>query len=246
MVVGLAARPTDLDTQHPKLDADLADRPLFRRGIPLTQALRAIGINMDKGYILFGVEVYAAGGREPTVDLDIPAGATTRGALRAVFHQLPQYEFAILSPHFVSVYPKAALADPNDPLNVRASQFQVAGERAGVILTWPERFIPELAKRSAPTASGGPTSKHIDLYVGPVAGGPVVNLTLRNVTVRQILDAVSEATQGSGPHDAPLGWEYSFDPRSSFAPGGIQSWRLLMTLPHNWLDQVRKSGTSAP
>ena len=245
-IIALGLRPRSVagSSQAPTLNAVLRYRALFVRGIPLTEALRTIGADVEKGYISFGVEVYVTAGKEPVVDLDVPPGASVDDVRRQLSRQLPQYEFDIVSPHLVSVCPKVAMRDPKDPLNIRVLRFDANGEAAGAILTWPERFIPELRQRTG--SQGGADNKHIDLYVGPVAVGTAVKLSLRNVTVRQILCAVSEATEDTGPKDVPLGWEYSFDPQMMFKPGAVQSWRLLMTFPHNWAEQVREGPDKVP
>ena len=138
------------------------------------------------------------------------------------------------------------MAERGDPLNLKVKRFDVKGARAGAILTWPERFIPELNDRNRTRSPKGEKTNHIDIYVGPVAGGPAITLHLRNVTVREILNSVSEATEKTASKQTPLGWAYS--PPSKSAPGkaAVEYWRLLETLPSNWLEQLHGRGNAPP
>lgn len=230
----------------PSLSARTGSAPLKARQVPLTQALKMLAVNLERDYILFGGEVYRDEGKEPLVDVDIPPYSDAEEGLRRIFAQLPPYTFAVLSQHLVSVYPKKAIDDPTDPLNLKIRSFDVEGQRAGLILTWPERFIPELKARTSSSASEDEKTHHIDIYVGSVAGGPTVTLHLKDVTVRQILNAVSEATEKSVPREEPMGWVYSPAARSPSGKGEVEYWRLFMTLPHNWLEQARGRGQNLP
>jgi len=240
----LAPCPVALTEDAPALDARLGGAPLVRRGITLTQALRVLGASTERGYASFGVEEYVSGGKEPTVDLDVRPAAMLEEGLRQILNQLPMYSYRVLSPHFVAIFPKNAVSDANDPLNIMVSRFDVDGITAGIILEWPDGFIPELKARFGPAATGN--AKRVDLYVGGVAGGATINMHLRNVTVREILNTVGEAAEKRPFQAYPFGWEYSFDPKTSFGPGGVESWKALMTLPSNWIEQAREAGVSAP
>jgi hypothetical protein len=243
--VCLKAQPPRNEGNKPTLEARIGKAPPARRHLPLMQALATIGVSVAEGYVLFGVEIRHEHGAEPVVDLALQPGANVEDELRRLFEQLPQYSFTAKSNHFVSIYPKAAMTDPDDPLNLRVKRFDVDGAQAGLIFTWPELFVPELKEKLTPGSTKAPNPKHVDLYVGPVAVGPLVTLHLRNVTVREILDAASQATEGAAFPEAPLGWSFAFDPKSISA-GGVVYWRLFMTLPHNWGEQARRMGTHAP
>lgn len=227
-----------LEGQQITLDAQMGSEALVRPKIPLSQALRTVSIEVQKGYLSYGAEIYLTGGREPIVNLALQPNSTAQAVLREIFDQLPEYRFRILSDHFVSIYPKAAITDPNDPLNLKIDRFDVSGEKAGLILTWPERFIPKLKARLTPPSERVGHEKHIDLYVGPVAGGTDIALHLENVTVREILNAVSGFTQREGLNGTPLGWLYAFDPASNAKVGYVQYWRCMINLPHNRTQQL--------
>jgi hypothetical protein len=72
--------------------------------------------------------------------------------------------------------------------------------------------------------------------------GPLVTLHLRDVTVRQILNAVSKTTEKAAPKEGAWGWVYSPVPKSPSIQGAVDYWRLFGTMPHNWLEQVHERG----
>lgn len=215
--------------------------PLSGENVPLTLALQELGNRIRGGYVLFGVEVQKINGLEPTVKLSTDTGATLGDALRQITKQLPGYQFEVVSEHLINFYPTSARSDPANPLNKRVPRFDVNSQRAGLILSWPERFIPELSGPEAHASKNGSSSGlHIDLFVGAVAIGTVVTLHLRDVSVRQILNAVSEVTDAHPEVDTPLGWEYSYQPPSAPGQESVRAWRLLMTLPTDWHQQMEK------
>lgn len=238
IVVSPSARASASSREGPRLSARTGGIPIKVSHAPLTQALKALGVKTEHGYIVFGVEVYKKEGKEPIVDLNIPPHTNAEEGLRRIFKQLPEYTFTVVSEHLVSVYPRAAMADRADPLNLRVRCFDVESERAGVILTWPERFIPELKNRTAAALPESGKAHHIDIYVGPVAVGPLVTLHLRDVTVRQILNAVSAATEKSAPKEGTWGWVHSRVPKSPSGKGSVGKWRLFGTMLHNWPEQM--------
>jgi hypothetical protein len=208
--------------------------------VPLTLALQQLGGAIRGGYVLFGIEVQTVDGKEPTVKLGIEPGTTLGDALRQLLAQVPGYRAEVISDRLVNIYPVAAKGDPSDLLNMRVAGFDVVSQRAGVILSWPERFIPELYQRLAASKTPG-SGQHIDLYVGAVAIGPEITLHLSNVTVRQILNAVTEASDANAGVEAPLGWECSYEAKTAAGRGVPNTWRLLTTLPPDWREHVEES-----
>jgi hypothetical protein len=213
--------------------------------VPFTLALQQLGGATRGGYVLFGIEVQTVDGKEPTVKLGIEPGTAFGDALRQLLVQVPGYRVEIISDHLVNIYPATAKGDPNDLLNLRVPRFDVESQRAGVILSWPERFIPELYQRLAANKTSG-SGQHIDLYVGAVAIGPEITLHLSNVTVRQILNAVTEAADANAGVEAPLGWECSYEAKAAAGRGVLNTWRLLTTLPPDWREHVGKSRQDGP
>ena len=172
--------------------------------------------------------------------LGIEPGTAFGDALRQLLAQVPGYRVEVISDRLVNVYPASAEGDPNDLLNTLVPRFDVVSQRAGVILSWPERFVPELYQRLAASKASG-SAQHIDLYVGAVAIGPEITLHLRNVTVRQILNAVTEASDANAGVEAPVGWECSYEAKAAVGSGARNTWRLLTTLPPDWKEHVKES-----
>jgi hypothetical protein len=125
--------------------------------------------------------------------------------------------------------------DPNDVLNLRIPQFDVDGEHAGTILGFPTMFIPELRAKLAPPTPG---QQQLFMYIGPVPPGPTVTLHLRDVTVREILNAVTVATEkpeGDGDDDYPFCWMY----RTRTETGEKKPyWGVFFSLPPHWRELI--------
>jgi len=162
---------------------------------------------MRSHFLTFGIELtvvdYPDG---PMVISSQPRGGTVGEFLRDLFRQAPTYEYEVISEHTVSVYPKGAKEDPNDILNLRIPRFDVDDQDAGPILGFPDMFIPELQAKLFPPTPG---QDQLFQYIGGVVPGPKVTLHLRDVTVREILNAVTVATEnpkGDGRDDYPVSW----------------------------------------
>lgn len=211
--------------------SDLAPR-LVRA--PLPSALERIGLAVQRGHVLFGVEVMQRDSAEPTATANLSPKITVEQALRQVLSGAG-YDFRAVSPHLIEVFPRGADRDPQDLMNLRVARFDVSGVQAGSILSRPGDFIPRLrSKLTLRTGMRGGTLGSIMTDVGP----PPITLHLRNVTVRQILDAVSEATENRTKPYAPLSWLYTFNPTPGLSPDAAHVWRAIYTVP---ADRHRRS-----
>lgn len=224
--------------------ADLLQLPLFpvhlvRKDIPVTRGLEEVGIEVRNGYVVFGVELHLKGGKEPLVSLDLPPGSKLGDALRQILRQLPEYGYEVVGQHVVNVYAAKMKNDPRSVLNLRVERFDITNEQPSSVLSQPQLFIPELRQRLTPAMSGSPRPTGT---AGVIVRGtePPVSLHLRNVTLRQILSAISEATEGSPSNYSPLGWVYSFEPNPALPAGGKHSWMWLISVPHNWKEEAEK------
>lgn len=236
MLIG--SHPSLGDEKTGLLSLRLLPGPPSGEKIPLSDALQHLGGSVRGGYVLFGTEIILKDGKEPTVTLEVKAGADLGSALRGVLDQLDGYGMEVISDHLVDIYPRRCRTDPGDALNLRVPTFSVVGKPAGAILAAPERFVPELKERLTPPLEPG--VHRLELYVVAInQSGPLVTLQLQNVTVRQILNAVSNATEGYGPPDIPQGWAYLSepDPNSSVPK---HSWKPLYSLPRDW--RLRQKG----
>jgi hypothetical protein len=183
---------------------------------------------------LFGLEEALTDGKEPIVSLQVRADTTLGAALREILAQLPPYEMEVVSDHLIDLRPKGAKADPDGILNLRIPTFEAVSTAAYGILDAPRDLIPELNQALRPKPEPG--KQVIELYSGGYHGGPPATLHLKNVTVRDILNAASVATEPSfDDHkpDAPRGWIFAFDPNPP--PGKSRySWRSFFCLPSYW------------
>ncbi|HEV8524381.1 MAG TPA: hypothetical protein VGQ71_07760 [Terriglobales bacterium] len=210
--------------------------PISRNGVPLSNALSEVGRYVDGGYVLFGIELLLDRGKEPTVDLKLQSGATLEEALRHVVQQLPEYRFQVVGPNLVNVFPRKWQTDPRNPLNLKVSRFDVTDVPPANILSRPEEYVPELQARLRQPDSKGYFGRGIS-SLGPRN----ITLHLKNVTVRQVLNAVSVAS-GSKSHatHGPLGWVYRFDPNSG-SPDRMHSWDFHFSTPPKWRQEHETS-----
>ncbi|MFQ5664111.1 MAG: hypothetical protein ACE5HL_09780 [Terriglobia bacterium] len=213
---------------------------LVRENIALTEALAEVGVRVREGYVLFGIEVHLKEGKEPTVRLELEPGSTLGDALRQIFRQLPNYRFEIAGERLINIYPVGAKEDPDDILNVHVARFDVVDEQPSSLLSRPKDFIPELKDRLTPERTGPPRPSG---YFGvvPTGTGPTVTVHLRNVTVRQILNAVTEAMEEFPPDYMPVGWVYSFEGDPASPIGGEHSWMFHWSVPSSWKEEAAKS-----
>jgi hypothetical protein len=211
--------------------------------ISLSDALGQLGGCVQGGYVLFGLEEVLRGGKEPTLraaELKIKQGMTVGDALRQIIRQLPPYEVEPISGHLVDVFPKGAKRDPNDLMNLRIPAFDASDMDTYTILGRPRDAIPALD--AALTPKQEPGKRLLTLYFGGYhSPGPRVTLHLKNVTVREILNAASVASESSFPQSAALGWTYTFDPGRPLISGYRYTWGTLYSLPAGWKYKMRKN-----
>jgi len=227
LLLALVGLPLAVPERQRLLALTLFPVPLVLQNVPVTRALGEVGVFVQHGYALFGVELRLTDGQEPRVSIDLPAGSTLGDALRQILKQLPGYDFEIVSAHLINMYPRGAKQDPGDLLNMRVAQFDVHEAAPEDIMTRPQEFIRALKEVLYPEKPG---------WLGGIhSAGPYnLNLHLQNVTVRDILNAASQATESFPGDLSPLGWVYTFQPKPGLPAGGVHSWNALQTAPRDW------------
>ena len=221
------------------VEAKVIEGPMASRTMTFTDALKAGAMALRSHFLNFGIELADRDSvAEPVVFSAPPQGGTVGEYIENIFDQVPTYEYEIVSQHTVSVFPRGAKDDPHNILNLRVPRFDVQDQHAGWILGFPSMFIPELDARLFPPTPGKQHKQHITMFIGPVPQGPKVTVHLRDVSIREILNAVSVATErpkGDGRDDAPYGWIYR-----STTPAGEKKpyFGVIATLPPNWRDLV--------
>jgi hypothetical protein len=173
-------------------------------------------------------------GKEPTVDLKLAEGATLSDALRDVMRQVPAYTLEVVSEHMIDIYPTGAKDDARDPLNLRVERFDFLDERPGTLLSRPEAYILELRVRLVQRTVGPPYPAEYPGIMMFSALEPRITLHLRSVTVREILNAASEAVQAFPPARLPSCWSSLLHPDLVWAVGGTYSWRPFGCVPKDW------------
>src|SRR5574337_1215307 len=158
----------------------------------------------------------------------------------------PRYEYDVIEGHaidsslsgsMVEIRPKGALKNPDDLLNIKVEDYKVDARTAGAIeaIEHISEDAPELmaflrqkheewVKKTGCQPGGFPGS----IMSGNMPPPPFV-LELHDVTVRQILDAISlKSIQRfkEGKNYGPVGWEYNFviKPNASTGLGGVPTW----------------------
>lgn len=228
--------PVHLQKAGQVYDKSLLDLSLFpalitRNNLALSQALGTIGADVQGGYVLFGVELHTKDGNEPLVSVNLPPGSHLRDGVRQIMVQIPGYEYKLVSEHMINIYPSGAERDPKDLLNTPVPQFDAISVDPIQILTTPSEYIPELEARLQPRTSAQPYG-----YGGVRTRSkvPAVTLHLKNTTVREILNAASEAMEEFPPQYPPVGWAYLLQPDPSLPAGGKHSWMFIFSASNNW------------
>lgn len=209
------------------LDLSLFPAPITGNNLALSQALGTIGVYVQGGYVLFGVELQT----KPLVSVNLTPGSHLRDGLHQIMVQIPGYEYKLVSEHMINIDPSGAEKDSKDLLNTPVPQFDAISVDPTQILTSPSEYIPELEAKLQPRTPGQPYG-----YGGVRARSnvPAVTLHLRNTTVRAILNAASEAMEEFPPQTQPVGWAYLFQRDPSLPAGGKHSWMFIFSASKNW------------
>jgi Tfp pilus assembly protein PilP len=211
----------------------------------------------DYRHVLIGFEQvpHREGEKRAPISLKIDAG-TLGNVVQRLCQADPRYEYQVvespvgqpkLKGFMIEVRPRGAVNNPADILNMRVGDYEVdsnitaAGaisrisQDAPELREYLERKAEEWAQRKG-THSG---------EIGAIMSGNMVpprfTLRLRDVTVRQILDAISLKSieiyreepdvdsRGMRGKPYPTGWRYNFviNPDASTGIGGIPEWTAL-------------------
>jgi hypothetical protein len=242
-MAGLAAA-----AQRGTLDATVVQHRLASRAVGVHQGspdavLSKLGEGLN-GTVLFAVEMIKRDSTAPAVAVRVKGAQRLRDSLDEVVRQLPGYEYELISEQLISVRPRGAKTDPTNILNTIVARVDLIDEPPGNVLGYPDDYIPELKTRMKGSSRPSQLS-------APRRPGRGITLHLNNVTVREILNAVSEASiqqqqrpgkQGrpEPPRLEPLGWTYSFDPATE-----THHWKWLRSLPFNWEELLTREALAA-
>jgi hypothetical protein len=206
--------------------------PLVLKRVPLSRALTEVAVQVRGGYVLFGAEIWLADGVEPSVSINLPSGSRLGDALHQIFLGAPSYTFEVISKHLIDVYPVNAKHNPSDALNLQVARFDFDREPEWIIND-VEEVIPGLKVFLLEKKSGPPLPPEgwSEISIGVE---PKIALHLRDVTVRQILNALSEAEEAYPAQWQPMGWLVTIQPDASFVSGGKYSFHELVGVSDAW------------
>jgi hypothetical protein len=141
----------------------------------------------------------------------------------------PRYTYEVVSDALINVFPRGAKSDPNNLLNITVQDFEFDGRALphGLITKIdelaPEGYARKTRKTGRPLGSAG------SILSGEFSLAPKISLTLQNVTVREILNAIVLYSVKLPPEQlgwAPISWKYEFiiDPDAPTGLGGYPRW----------------------
>lgn len=212
--------------------------------VDMEEALRQLR-RKDYTRIIIGFEKIPsrADQQEPRISLDLTH--TTVGAvLEQICKTDQRYTYAVINNALLNVFPRGPRTDSQNLLNIRVRRFSVHGAHTteGVIRNIAD-FAPELREYLQRKRNEYYAKQGVSPGVSPGASmsgnrTPEFNLELRNMTVREILNAIvlhsarvyrEEAPGDTGWKAPPASWKYEFKMDSS-APtglGGTPTWDTL-------------------
>jgi hypothetical protein len=151
----------------------------------------------------------------------------------------PRYAFEVMNDsRIVNVYLTNARSDPRNLLNVRVSRFDVDGHvHPQTLIRSIDRYAPELGdyldqKRREHWARTGLPRAFPGSVLSGDAPAPKVSIHLRDLTIREILNAIvlytSDHRHALG-FSFPLSWKYEFvvDPAAPTGLGGKPKWDIF-------------------
>ncbi len=165
------------------------------------------------------------------------ASGTVGEILKRLCKADARYDFEVVQGVLIHVFPKGARGDPRDLLNMKISRFEIHDKILPQNLIYQiSGTAPELKDYLDARAEGWARKKGRTLgYPGSIMSGngslPEVNVDLKDVTVRQILDHAAmlslELSKGGRAYGwSPTGWKYEFviDPDAPTGLGGYPRW----------------------
>ncbi|MCI0623355.1 MAG: hypothetical protein L0387_17135 [Acidobacteria bacterium] len=149
----------------------------------------------------------------------------------------PRYTYEFSGETFINVFPLGAKVDPTNLLNLRVKHAVINEKRRPeVVIRRIPDFAPELAKYLEDMAKE--QAKRTGIPYGTVGSrmrgnmDPQISLEFRNMTVREILNAVSLFSADlyrKDSHFAAVSWKYEFvvDPKAATGLGGYPKWDVF-------------------
>ncbi len=201
----------------------------------MQEALRTLRAD-DVTRIVIGFEriLHREGEEDKRISLEL-RNTTVGEILRRLCEADRRYEYEVVNGQVVEIRPKGAKNHPNDLLNIRIREYSVDRNQlpdGAIVLI--NQDAPELREflRCKAAEWIRKTGKYPGYPGSNLSGNmplPGFRMHLRNVTVREILDAIalySVRLFKEGKTYGPVGWEYDFviDPDAPTGVGGTPKW----------------------
>jgi len=202
----------------------------------MRRALQLLRRN-DPLRILIGFEKVPdkEGDEEHKISLQL-ANVSIRSILDQFCQADPRYTYEVVEGTLINVFPIGAKSDPNNLLNIRVQHFEFHGnELPNNLITRISDLAPELREhlwmkaREYAKKTGRPLGGSAGSILLGDAPLPRIDITLQNMTVREILNAVvlySLKLSNEPAGWAPISWQYEFiiDPTAPTGLGGYPKW----------------------
>lgn len=168
--------------------------------VDIQTAIDHIGSSLDKP-VLFGIEIYATRS-VPTITLQLYKGEALESVLSAFIKQLPGHLFEVRDTNFVRIY---SATQSSWVMEFIVPELRLKNEPPGNFIRNPRNYIPELdakIKKEAGISCSG---------MGPGLGdsGAGVTGSFRNLSLRELLTAVSLESFRQKSVLLPLGWLFT-------------------------------------
>jgi len=216
---------------------DITIQGLKLDNVTVEEALIAL-LDRNRSRLLIGFEEvpHPPQGESKRISLQVES-ATMREVLERLCKADPRYEFKAVSAQIINVYPKGRGSDPFGLMDMKIRDFVFQGRAfPHTLLETISNLAPELREflntkaeewaNKVGSRGGSPGS----LLTGNVPP-PEIELHLKDVTVRGILNAVALYgrklyLEGRLQGWEPAGWKYEFiiDPNAPTGLGGYPRW----------------------
>ena len=226
----------------PILDAPVRDFKVEHAN--MAEALLKLRVS-DVHHVVIGFEriPHPEGEKGGPISLEVSDG-TLGGVVQRLCRADPRYECEVIGGLMIEVRPKGAAKDPKDLLNMKVQNYRIdANVTADQAIEQIAEDAPELREFLYHKVEEWvkKTGEHPAVFGNSMSGNippPRFTLELHNVTVRQILDAISLKgiemfkegpdfdSRGMPIKFAPVGWEYDFviHPNAATGLDGFPKW----------------------
>ena len=192
----------------------------------------------DSSQILIGFEKITDARLGKNISISfVSENESVRDILRRIFSADTRYTYSLVSNSLIEVFPVGSKNDMSNLLNMRVKKFSYEKlAEPSYIITDIDRIVPELSEFLERNRQEYSKRSGIEYgFGGSIPRGNQereISLELRDVTVREILNAAALLSlQLFREHGflIPVGWKYEFvvDPTAPTGLGGYPKWDIF-------------------